>query len=296
MPLPLDTMRRLEAKLGIPVCQMYGMTELSGVCSAQPLDGLFRSSAVGFPAPMIEARLGDGAPRPGARGDILLRGPNSFLGYRTASGRRDEPSDGWVVTGDMGEVDRDGQLQLLGRSKDVIIRGGHNIDPLMIEEAAQQHPSVRICAAAPMPDAYAGELPVLYVALNPRMEVTADELVAFVAERISDPPARPKRVFLLDDLPLTPVGKIARFRLRQAAAIQALKDAVAGARDLRLSCDDPTAKTIKLSGGRELPSDMVRDLEASAAELGLKLAHAPDALANQCTVKNESVVKERTSI
>lgn len=275
-PLPLDTLHRLEAKLGIPVCQMYGMTELSGVCSAQPLDGLFRSSAVGFPAPMIEARLGDGAPRPGARGDILLRGPNSFLGYRTASGRRDEPSDGWVITGDMGEVDRDGQLQLLGRSKDVIIRGGHNIDPLMIEEAAQQHPAVRICAAAPMPDAYAGELPALYVALNPRMEVTADELVAFVAERISDPPARPKRVFLLDDLPLTPVGKIARFRLRQAAAVQALKDAVAGAHNLRLSCDDPTAKTIELSGGHELPSDLVRDLEASAAKLGLKLAHAPD--------------------
>lgn len=279
-PLPLDTSRRLETKLGIPVCQMYGMTELSGVCSAQPLDGLFRSSAVGFPAPMIEARLGGAPAQPGARGDILLRGPNSFLGYRTAAGRRDEPADGWVATGDLGEVDHDGQLRLLGRSKDVIIRGGHNIDPLMIEEAAQQHPAVRVCAAAPMPDAYAGELPVLYVALYPQMEVTPDELAAFVAERISDPPARPKRVFILPDLPLTPVGKIARYRLRQTAAVHALREAANVPRDLDLICDDPAAKVIWLRD-QGLSPDHVRDLEASSARLGLTLAHPADVSVTQ---------------
>jgi fatty-acyl-CoA synthase len=266
-PLPEDLSRRLEAKLGVPVCQMYGMTELSGVCSAQPCDGRFRAPSVGRPAPLIEVQIAEGAP-----GELSLRGPNSFLGYRTPAGRTGAPAGGWVATGDLGVLGPDGELRLLGRSKDVIIRGGHNIDPLLIEEVAQQHPAVRIAAAAPMPDAYAGQLPVLYVALTAGAD--PEEIAAFVAARIPDPPARPKRVFVLPELPMTAVGKIARFRLRQAAALTALKDAAGADMPADLSCDDPAGRQVGVAWTRPPTADEAARLRTSAESLGLELAAA----------------------
>lgn len=263
-PLPADLSRRLEATLRVPVCQLYGMTELSGVCSAQPCDGRFRKPSVGFPAPMIELRIADGSP-----GEVSLRGPNSFLGYRTLAGRTGAPPEGWVATGDLGVLGADGELRLMGRSKDVIIRGGHNIDPLLIEEAAQQHPAVRMSAAAPMPDAYAGELPVLYVALQG--EASPDEIAAFVAARIADPPARPKRVFVLPELPMTPVGKIARYRLRQAAALTALREAVGLDTVADLTCGDPGAKRIAVVWRRLPTPDEAARISECAEALGLAI-------------------------
>jgi fatty-acyl-CoA synthase len=243
---------------------MYGMTELSGVCSAQPCDGRFRRPSVGLPAPMIELQIAEGAP-----GEVSLRGPNSFLGYRTSSGRAGAPPDGWVATGDLGALGLDGELRLLGRSKDVIIRGGHNIDPLLIEEVAQQHPAVRIAAAAPMPDAYAGQLPVLYVALS--ADAAPEDIAAFVAARISDPPARPKRVFVLPELPMTPVGKIARYRLRQKAALTALRDAAGPETPADFSCDDPAGRQVRVAWTRPPTADEAARLRGSAESLGLDL-------------------------
>ncbi len=262
--LPPDLARRLEAKLARPVCQMYGMTELSGVCSAQPCDGRFRPLSVGPPAPMIELRLGDGAP-----GEAHLRGPNSFLGYRTVAGAVGTPLDGWVATGDLAELGPDGELRLLGRSKDVIIRGGHNIDPLMIEAAAMEHPAIVVAAAAAMPDAYAGELPVLYVVLN--TPIGADELAVFLAERIADPPARPKRIFDVAELPLTPVGKVARFRLRQSAALTALREAAEAEGLADFSCEDAAAKRIGVTWRRPPGADDAERIRRCAERLGLVL-------------------------
>jgi fatty-acyl-CoA synthase len=262
--LPPDLARRLEAKLRTPVCQLYGMTELSGVCSAQPCDGRFRPLSVGSPAPMIELRLGEGAP-----GEVHLRGPNSFLGYRTAAGHTGAPLEGWVATGDLAEIDPDGALRLLGRSKDVIIRGGHNIDPLMIEAAAMEHPAVVVAAAAPMPDAHAGELPVLYVVL--KAPVDPDDLAVFLAERIADPPARPKRIFEVADLPMTPVGKIARFRLRQDAALAAMREAADADGFAAFGCEDPAAKRIDVTWRRRPSADEAAHVCRCAEDLGLTL-------------------------
>jgi fatty-acyl-CoA synthase len=268
-PLPKELGARIEAKLSRPVCQIYGMTELSGSCSAQPCDGRIREPAVGYPVPLLQIELRSAEGRASGRGEVHMRGPNSFQGYRSRSGTSGVPVEGWVSSGDLGRFLADEQLRLLGRSKDVIIRGGHNIDPLAIEEIALQHPAVHLAAAVPMPDEYAGELPVLYVALKPGVSATTEEIDAFVHTRIPEPPARPKRVFILDDLPLTPFGKIARYKLRQAAAVYRIQGSVAGAELAEFSCQDATAKTIIVHWHRAPAAETLSKVAAVAGALGL---------------------------
>jgi fatty-acyl-CoA synthase len=123
-----------------------------------------------------------------------------------------------------------------------------------------------------MPDAYAGQLPVLYVALTAGAD--PEEIAAFVAARIPDPPARPKRVFVLPELPMTAVGKIARFRLRQAAALTALKDAAGADMPADLSCDDPAGRQVGVAWTRPPTADEAARLRTSAESLGLELAAA----------------------
>jgi fatty-acyl-CoA synthase len=267
-PLPRELGTRLETKLRKPVCQIYGMTEMSGCCTAQPCDGRFREPAVGFPPPMLELSLrGSDA----GRGEVHMHGPNAFQGYRTKAGRVVRLPHDWVSSGDLGYSLPDGQLRLTGRSKDVIIRGGHNIDPLMIEEIAQQHPAVRIAAAAPMPDEYAGELPVLYVALKVGAAAAAQDIETFVAQRIAEPPARPKRVFILEDLPLTPFGKIARYKLRQAAAVQRAQDCLAEPEHAELWCEDPAAKTICVRWRQAPAAEVLAGFRKASSLLGLTI-------------------------
>jgi fatty-acyl-CoA synthase len=109
-------------------------------------------------------------------------------------------------------------LNLSGRSKDLIIRSGHNIDPKVIEDALAAHPAVLHCAAVGAPDPYAGELPVVFATLKPGASATEAELLAFVRERVDEPPARPKSVTLLPVMPMTQVGKIFKPELRKLAA------------------------------------------------------------------------------
>jgi fatty-acyl-CoA synthase len=122
------------------------------------------------------------------------------------------------VTGDLGWLDDGGRLNLSGRSKDLIIRSGHNIDPKVIEDAMASHPAVQHCAAIGEPDAYAGELPVVFVTLKPGAQAHQDELLAYVRERVDEPSARPKSVTVLPSMPMTLVGKIFKPELREMAA------------------------------------------------------------------------------
>ena len=131
---------------------------------------------------------------------------------------------GWLATGDLGHIDDQERLHLSGRSKDLIIRSGHNIDPKVIEDALAAHPAVQLCAAVGAPDAYAGEVPVVFATLIPGASATEDELLAFVSKRVDEPPARPRRVTILETMPLTNVGKIYKPDLR-ALASQAGKGA-----------------------------------------------------------------------
>ena len=170
---------------------------------------------------------------------VLYQGPNLFSGYLDgAETARSFTPDGWLITGDVGFLDTQGRLHLTGRAKDLIIRGGHNIDPKVIEDALGAHPDVALCAAVGAPDAYAGELPVAFATLKPGATVSAAELLAFTALRVDEAPAKPKSITLIEHMPVTNVGKIYKPELRAlatAAVVQALIDQVCAPLELPAS-------------------------------------------------------------
>jgi fatty-acyl-CoA synthase len=169
----------------------------------------------------------------GEVGTLVLRGPNIFAGYlvRSGSGRElragGKIKDGWLDTGDLASVDADGFIQLVGRAKDLIIRGGHNIDPATIEDALLAHPEVTAAAAVGRPDPHAGEVPVAFVTLTAGSALTPDQLEAWAAEHVPERAAAPKHVEIIDEIPLTTIGKQYKPELRRRAAEQAAHDAIA---------------------------------------------------------------------
>ena len=135
---------------------------------------------------------------------------------------------GWLDTGDLARVDEDGFVHLAGRAKDLIIRGGHNIDPAVIENALLAHPEVTAAQAVGRPDVHAGEVPVAFVTLAPGAETTPEELGAWAAQRVPEQAAAPKSVTVLDTLPVTHVGKPFKPALRAEAAREAVTHALRG--------------------------------------------------------------------
>lgn len=161
---------------------------------------------------------------------------------------------------------------MVGRAKDVIIRSGHNIDPQMIEDAALAHPGVLQAAAIGMPDDYAGEVPVLYVVPRTAVGLTLDELTTFIDARIAEPPARPRHVFMLDELPLTPFAKVAKFRLRQLAVEYRANQIIAGlVAGIGVICDDPAAKEIQLDGDSNIAPQRLEEIGRALARLDLRI-------------------------
>ena len=131
---------------------------------------------------------------------------------------------GWLRTGDICRIDADGFISIMGRAKDVIIRGGHNIDPRTIEDAALGFPGVGLAAAVGRPDTYAGEVPMLFVSPQPGVIIDQQALADYVQEKIMEPPARPRAVAIIADMPVTAVGKIFKPKLREIAARAAARE------------------------------------------------------------------------
>ncbi len=231
-PMPADLAARLKKMLGIHVHESLGMTEMAGISTITPPGMVAAPGCVGLRLPYTQLRIvaldehGGASNRdlpPGEQGMVLFKSPNLFSGFVDPQDNAHAfTPDGWLATGDLGWVDAEERLHLSGRSKDLIIRSGHNIDPKVIEDALAAHPAVQLCAAVGAPDAYAGELPVVFATLLPGATATEAELLAFVSERVDEPPARPKRVTILQTMPLTNVGKIYKPDLRVLAA-QAVK-------------------------------------------------------------------------
>jgi fatty-acyl-CoA synthase len=236
-PLPNELAAAFEKQTGLAVRNLFGMTESAGLVSITPTHGKRIPGSTGLRLPFTDVKAFRNTPdgpdmgricAPNETGVIALRGPHISPGYTDPA--RNEgvfTEDGWLISGDLGWVDGDGQVFLTGRAKDVIIRGGHNIDPAMIEEIVSQHPAVEMCAAIGQPDAYAGELPMVYVTLKPGE--TADEaaLLDFIAERIPEQPAMPKRAVIVDQMPLTAIGKIYKPTLRARAIEHVIAETLA---------------------------------------------------------------------
>ena len=159
-----------------------------------------------------------------------------------------------------------------GRAKDLIIRSGHNIDPAIIEHCAEQHPAVALAAAVGRPDAYAGELPVVYVQLHPGHEVDAATLQTFIAGRIAEPPANPKTVTILAELPLTAVGKIHKPSLRALAAESVLLERLReGFPDATLTARGQQSAAGGLEVTLTAPAELAAAVATAATELGAQL-------------------------
>lgn len=219
-PMPFDLIQRFQAETGIKILEGYGLTEGGCVSTLNPPKGVPRPGSVGIRLPWQQLRVfvldaqgrADREAAPGEAGAIAIRGPNLFDGYLNPAHNAglwfDTPEQRWLNTGDLGRVDAQGYLWLTGRSKELIIRGGHNIDPALIEEPLYQHPAVALAAAVGRPDAHSGEVPVAFVQLRPGAQATPDELQAWAQERIAERAAWPRQVTVLPALPTTAVGKI----------------------------------------------------------------------------------------
>lgn len=225
---------------GVNLVEGYGLTEAT-CASARSFPDHPRPGSVGQRMPyqrvktIVVGNDGTWHDLPAGRvGTLAISGPTVFPGYVTGRGEdgyvldgRGTLRDGWLDTGDLATVDDDGFVYLAGRAKDLIIRGGHNIDPVVIEDALLAHPDVTAAAAVARPDAHSGEVPVGFVTLRPGATVTGDELTVFVGDRISERAATPKTVTIIDAIPVTDVGKPYKVPLRATAAEHALTEALA---------------------------------------------------------------------
>ena len=221
--LPPTVMAELESTFNAPVIESYGMTEAAHQMTSNPMPPLARKpGSVGLPAgPEIAIMDADGALQAlGARGEVVIRGPNVADGYRNNPQANAEAyARGWFRTGDQGELDADGYLTITGRLKEIINRGGEKISPREVDEALLQHPAVGQAVTFAMPHERLGEEVAAAVVLRDGSEAEERELRRFVGERLADFKT-PRRIVILDEIPKGATGKVQRIGLAQTLSAQ----------------------------------------------------------------------------
>lgn len=216
-PAPAELLIRVETRYGFPLIEGYGLSEGTCASTINPIDGPRRAGTVGRPFPGQRIRIVDqtGADLPtGEDGEVLIAGPNIMRGYL---GRPQETArtviDGWLHTGDIGHLDADGYLNLVGRSKDMIIRGGENIYPREIEDVLGSDPTVFEAAVIGVPDEKWGEVVVAYIAPQQGASIDTVALGALCATKLAGY-KRPTLIEVVDSIPKNPVGKPDKNSLR----------------------------------------------------------------------------------
>ena len=238
-PMPVELFHRFEAATGVKVLEGYGLTEATCLVAINPPYGERKIGSVGIPFAYTDVRIltcdAEGRVRAECAtdeiGEICVKGPGvSSEIYTDAARNRGMLADGgYLRTGDLGRLDADGYLWITGRAKDLIIRGGHNVDPARIEEALMSHPAVAFVGAVGQPDARSGELPAAYVELCAGATASVEELDAHARAHISEPAAVPKHLVIVPELPKTAVGKVFKPDLRRLAIARVFDAALAAA-------------------------------------------------------------------
>ena len=253
-PLPLELYRRFEEAVNaekgstdvkLSICEGYGLTEATCLVSINPPDGEKRVGSIGIPFPYTNVRIVNVATQIDCGsdevGEICVASPGVYDGktYTETAKNADlfYPGENSPLgksvqhlrTGDLGRIDAEGYLWITGRAKDLIIRGGHNIDPAEIEEALAGHEAVALAGAIGQPDAHAGEIPCVYVELVDGATATEAELMAYAKANIHERAAHPKHLEIMDELPKTAVGKIFKPDLRKRAITRIFNAALANA-------------------------------------------------------------------
>jgi malonyl-CoA/methylmalonyl-CoA synthetase len=220
-PLLLDTFSQWQQRTGHTILERYGMSETimltSNPCASA--QGERRGGTVGFPLPGVELRVCDEAGQgvdPGEIGGIEVRGPNVFQGYwRMPEKTREEfTADGFFKTGDVGRIDADGYVTIVGRSKDLIISGGYNVYPAEIESYINDLDGVAESALVGVPHPDFGEVGVAVVTARPGAELDAQAIVVALKSRLANFKV-PKRCFVVDALPRNAMGKVQKNLLRE---------------------------------------------------------------------------------
>lgn len=217
-PLAHETLRKAEDLLGVRIFHGYGLTEAGPTVARQRPDGQFKPLSVGPPIPGLQLKLVDDhgtEVEQGDVGEVVIKGPGVTKGYlnkplETAAALK----DGWLYTGDLGRLDGDGELYIVGRVKDLIIKGGENIDPGVSENDLLKHPAVQSAAVIGIPDEEYGEEVAAAVTLNPGSEASEKELLEFTNKSVHHFVA-PKRIFIMDEFPTTGTGKILKRKIKE---------------------------------------------------------------------------------
>jgi long-chain acyl-CoA synthetase len=216
-PLPMEVRQRFEALSGCQLVEGYGLSETSPVATCNPM-GAVRNGSIGRPLPgtIVEIRDPEDPARlmpVGEKGEVCVRGPQVMKGYwRRADETANCMVEGALRTGDVGYIDEDGYIFLVDRIKDLIIVGGYNVYPRIIEEALYQHPAIAEAVVIGVPDANKGQVPKAFVKLREGQTVTEEELHKFLTGHIS-PIERPRQIEFRDELPKTLVGKLSKKEL-----------------------------------------------------------------------------------
>jgi long-chain acyl-CoA synthetase len=221
-PCPVEVLLAFEERFGCTVHEGYGLTESTVVCTTQRRDRPKVVGSVGVPLPGFTLKILDDQHHElavGELGEICVRGPNVMKGYyRLPELTAETIRDGWLHTGDIGRVDADGNVYVVDRKKDMIIRGGLNVYPRDVEEVLYEHPAIAEAAVIGRPDPEYGEEVVAFVVRRHGVEAEAAEILAFGRRRLAKYKA-PKEVIFIDSLPKSGVGKVMRKELRNRLAM-----------------------------------------------------------------------------
>jgi long-chain acyl-CoA synthetase len=214
-PLPLDVRETFERRMGCRIVEGYGLSEASPIIACNPLEGLVKNNSCGqrFPETILEIRDLDDPHRVlglGERGEVCARGPQVMRGYWNRPQDNETVFiDGALRTGDVGYIDEDGYLFLVDRIKDLILCGGYNVYPRVIEDALYEHPAVAEAVVIGVPDSYRGQSPKAFVSLHAGAQADEAELSDFLRERLNKI-EMPSSIEIRDKLPKTLIGKLSK--------------------------------------------------------------------------------------
>lgn len=236
-PLSVELFNRFEEHTGMKILEGYGLTESTCACAVNPKDGERKIGSIGFPLPYQKMKVvvtdDDGNflrdAETGEIGSVCISGPCVFKGYVEEEHNRGIwVQDEWFNSGDLGRQDEDGFFFLTGRKKELIIRGGHNIDPAMIEEPLYRMKEVKMVAAIGRPDAHAGEVPVAYVEVAENSKISSEDIMEWAKKNIGERAAIPKEIIVTEQIPLTAVGKVFKPALKWDATRRVYEKELAG--------------------------------------------------------------------
>lgn len=221
--MPVAKMENVEKALGVPLLELWGMTELGGLGTTHSFYGPKRLGSIGLPLPSVEVRIGKSGDSAktlpnGEVGELLVKGPITMRGYLNRADATAEAldSDGWLHTGDLAYQDSDGYVFVVDRLKDMIITGGYNVYPAELERVLSEHPGVALAAVAGVPDELKGELATAFIVRAQGSNASESEIIDFCRTRLAAYKV-PRKVHFVDDLPKTSSGKIMRRMLREVA-------------------------------------------------------------------------------